>query len=360
MRAIAERLRALRSPLCRRVHGVGLDVGSTFVKVAVIGRRSGAPVIEAAAQAPIRAAADAAEAERNAVDAILECLRAAAPDAPHVICGLRGPEVAVRHFSFPPMPPEEVAKAVVLEAGLVCPFPIERSAVDYAVIAPGGPRAGDAGGAGGAGDNRVKGIIAAATNDVVAARERLIERAGRRCVLMDVEGLALLNCLEACGHAGPGSAAAIVNVGATSATVVTRNEDAVPCIRDLPHGGDELVRATAARSGLPAEAIGDHLFGRQGAAAAIAGAFGEASQKLVDDIGESVRCSFVQRRALVDRIYVCGGFARACGFLDVLRAGLGHDVAVLDPFAVLGGATAQGAGWGSAFAVAVGLAVRSY
>ena len=38
------------------------------------------------------------------------------------VCGVSGPEVAVRDYEFPPLPENEIESAVTLEAELVCPF----------------------------------------------------------------------------------------------------------------------------------------------------------------------------------------------------------------------------------------------
>jgi hypothetical protein len=70
------------------------------------------------------------------------------------VCGVSGPEVAVRDFEFPPLSAEDIDAAVQLEASQVCPFNAADSAVDYHLMPNG--------------DNKIRGVLVAATNTLTS------------------------------------------------------------------------------------------------------------------------------------------------------------------------------------------------
>ena len=124
--------------------------------------------------------------------AVWRCLHALRGRA-QVACSLAGPEVAVRTFEFPALPRHQLASAVELEAAQVCPFEVSEATVSYHVL-----QAPSAKGAKPPDGQRIRGFFAAAETRSFSSDRSLCERGDTSCVLMDVDGLALLNCLEAC------------------------------------------------------------------------------------------------------------------------------------------------------------------
>ncbi|GAG14958.1 unnamed protein product, partial [marine sediment metagenome] len=115
----------------------GLDIGSSAVKLIQMHKDNTGYAVTAAGVAEIAAgvaeiAAGIAEiaagegsednSKINTVKAISECLRSTETQTQLAVCGVSGPEVAVRYFSFPSLPPEEIEGAVLLEAAQICPF----------------------------------------------------------------------------------------------------------------------------------------------------------------------------------------------------------------------------------------------
>jgi Tfp pilus assembly PilM family ATPase len=156
----------------------------------------------------------------------------------------------------------------------------------------------------------------------------LMEEASLRCVMVDSEGLALLNCLGQCDKGLQGSSA-ILNVGKEVATVVVLGENGVPFIRDIGYGGVDV-----------------------------------AAEKLVGDVNETLAYySMSNGCEKVKRIYVCGENSLGDGFAEVLGDGIAGDVLAWNPFVHLHCAAAVAdAGLvqrcGSALAIAAGLAMR--
>ena len=89
----------------------GLDIGSSAVKVVQLSRKDAGFAVNGVGIADITSSAEDSEEGRaiNTVKAIRECLRSAGIRTRFAVCGICGPEVAVRYFQFPSLLPEEVA-----------------------------------------------------------------------------------------------------------------------------------------------------------------------------------------------------------------------------------------------------------
>ncbi|MCJ7653792.1 MAG: pilus assembly protein PilM, partial [Dehalococcoidia bacterium] len=118
---------------------VGLDIGSSAVRLVQLRRDNTGYVVTAAGIADIANGPETNQKhkEMNTARAISECLQLTGVQTRLAVCGVCGPEVAVRYFKFPSLPPEEIQGAVRLEAAQVCPFNIDDSAVDYQLMPDG-------------------------------------------------------------------------------------------------------------------------------------------------------------------------------------------------------------------------------
>jgi type IV pilus assembly protein PilM len=190
---------------------IGLDIGSSAVKMVQLRKDNGGYMVTAAGSADV--GPGLGRGQGNPIEAIRKCLASTGAGTRLAVCGVGGAEVAVRPFKFPPLPVQETEGAVSLEADQLCPFNTEDGVVDYQLICDG--------------DDSVSGVLVAATNRVIRKKVQLAKRASLSCVLMDVDGLALLNCFMECEKGECGQAAAILNVasrpGAPGARVKGRS-----------------------------------------------------------------------------------------------------------------------------------------
>ena len=118
---------------------LGLDIGSSAVKIVALSKCPEGYSAVAAGITEIAANGDCDEDQRrlSTVRAIRECFAQAKVKRKLAVCGVSGPEVAVRDFELPALSDEEIAGAISLEASQICPFPAEDSAVDYQLIPDG-------------------------------------------------------------------------------------------------------------------------------------------------------------------------------------------------------------------------------
>ncbi len=333
----------------------GLDIGSSSVKLLQLQKdQTGRYGVTAAAFADISTdgRVDKAEAEVNTVNAIRECLQLTGIESRSAVCGVSGPEVAVRDFKFPPLSPEELEGAVALEAGQACPFHISESVVGHQILSsmPEG----------------VSGVLVAAMRGLVNDKVRFAGNAQVNTVLMDVDGLAILNCFTQTQGRMPGQTVTILNIGSSCASLAILGEGNWPFVRDILHAGDSIIAEIANKKSLSREKVKEILCtegfnsGQLGPQDVLAG----ACQKLIADVTDTLRYYTAQQKtAFIDRIFVCGGFALVKGFIEFIGMQLPAKPVLWNPFDKI---TIQSEQYknvleknGPAMAVAAGLAMRS-
>lgn len=338
---------------------LGLDIGSSAVKLVALRKSGGRYAVTAAGIANIAPAEDDTNLQRiNTVRAIRECLKITGIKTKLAVCGVGGPEVAVRDFKFPSLPEEEIEGAVMLEAAQVCPFNTEDSAVDYQLMP------NDGGG--------VTGILVAATNSLIRWKMQLIKEASLDSVLMDVEGLSLLNCFSEIEEVEPGRTIAILNIGNFYTTLAIMGENRWPFIRDIAFAGEDIVKQIAAENDVQEEAVMEVLFSDSAAAAQtkLHDSMEKVCKKLIVDVVETSRYYKAQEKtAAFEKLYICGGFSLAKGFVGLLGSQLQVKAVLWNPFDKIRcdvGDTTRAvfqknilAKNGPALAVACGLAMRS-
>jgi len=302
----------------------------------------------------------------HATEAIRQGLASCDIDGKLAVCGLRGSGVVVRDFEFPNLPAEEIEAAVVLEASQICPFSIEDSSLDCQVTS--------------SGDRITRGFWVAATNRLVDATRRLVHDAGLRCALLDVDGLALLNCMEGTigrkGTSGKNGGTrrssshklAVLDVGDLWTSVVIADDAGRPFVRDIGSGAEGILCRIGEDIGVSSERVCAALSGEAEAGvdrARLQDRFEMTCTDLIDDIAATLRYYGAQNgSARVDRMLVSGRFATIDVFIRLLRARLAVEVEPWNPLAGMpceGGRECEALMQqvGATMAVATGLAMRS-
>ena len=232
---------------------VGLDIGSGSVKMVGLRRNGLGYHVTGAAISNIEPE-DTGPASREtatiiAIDRCMEEAGDAVSRNSYFVCGLSWPDVKISSFNFASLAAGEVEQAVRFEAAQVCSFDIRNCIVDYHLIDVDG-------------DGRklkkkqihesVKGVLAVATREAVEVRRKLAKDASLKCVLIDSDGLALLNCLTECLGEKKPTPAAILNVGNSVSTMAILGEDGLPFIRDLSFSGRDIINNIAHGTGIDA------------------------------------------------------------------------------------------------------------
>jgi type IV pilus assembly protein PilM len=334
---------------------LGLDIGPSTIKMVQLRKDDEGYEVVAAGVTQIDTGAEDGkyDEEASTIQAINHCLKSADAKAKLAVSSVCGPEVAVRDFKFPSLMPEEIESAVTLEAAQVCPFNIDDGTIDYQLIPDG--------------KENIYGILVAATNSLVERKKRFIDRASLINVLMDVQGLALLNCLDGCEKSETRRNKAVLNVGDSFTTLAIIGDSSLPFVRDIAYAGNDIVKKIADKNNISAKAVRTALSGESatdvdlGAGESLA----QACHQLVVDVNETLRYYSAQEKTgVVKEVFLCGGFATVKGFVELLGEQLSPRVILWNPFENMRCNAGQKChdviqGNGPALAVAAGLAMRS-
>ena len=335
---------------------LGLDIGSCAVKMVALHKSDTGYTTTAAGITEIAASEDDNNRRTNTVQAVRKCLESAGVKTKLVVCGVSGQEVAVRDFKFAPLLPEEIAEAISLEASQVCPFSAADSTIDYHLMPDN--------------DNKTCGVLVAATNTLITTKVQFAKEAHLNCVMMDVDGLALLNCFNglANGHdkSEMNQTIAILNVGGSHTTLAIMDNKGWPFIRDMNYAGNDIVAQIAVENDTSMETVRGILFGDSVAdEAGISDCLEKACHKLIADVAETLRYYTAQSTSSnVEKLFVCGGFALAGGFVELLKRRFGVEAVLWNPFDKIecgGNRQCENilSKTGPVMAVAAGLAMRS-
>ena len=306
----------------RRHEVMGVDIGSFAVKIVQLRKTSNRWLVTAAGIVDIsdKGLDNPGRKETNSARAINNCMRLTGIKAKLAVCGVGGAEVAVRNFEFPKIPEEQIEQAIILEAKQVCPFNTDQISVDYRLIPDS--------------NGKTKGYLVVATDKVIKSMVRVTSRAHLNCAMMDVDGLALLNCFNELEKPGKNHGTAILNIGSNYTTFTVEGDGGWPFIRNLNYAGDSIIEGIAAENEMTLSAVKAIFAGDpKGIPANIQDSFKRACDRLINDITKTVRYYGAQKRSSdIQKILVCGGFALFGQLVEILDGSLPMDVVLWNPF----------------------------
>jgi type IV pilus assembly protein PilM len=337
---------------------LGMDIGSSSVRMIQLAKNGDGYTVVAAYVSDIKQDNDNRGVEEdNIVQAVQKCMIFAKKNARWAVCSVSGPEVAVRPFKFPPLQTEELDGAVRLEASQVCPFNVDDGVVDYQIVPSGGT------------NDALTGVLVAAPNDVIRRKVRIMGKAALDCVLMDVDGLALLNCLIESKNSGTNiSTSAVLHIGTSCTTLAVMGETGLPFIRTVPYAGNDIVAQIAQENNVRPEVVRNEIYGCTSPVIPpqnLQTSMEKACVKLVNDVAETLRYHSTQDKSSpVEQLLVCGTFGMVKGFVDILNKQLPIKAVLWNPFDTMKCSVDRQCldiiqSKGPAMVVAAGLAMRS-
>jgi type IV pilus assembly protein PilM len=314
---------------------VGLDIGHTSVRA--IGVTGGAtPTVYAVGTAPLPPGA-VNEGEVLDVDAVAAAVKQAWAGTKlgrDVVVGLSGRHVIVRRIDLPWLEEKAFRKALPYRVAGQLPVPVEDVVLDYVVL-------GEAPATEGATGRSVRILLVAAMRSAVERAVAAVEKAGLRPNRVDLTALALM---RVSAFDAPGSAHALVDLGAEVTTLSVTVDGVARFVRMLPgEGGLKISRALVDRLGvtLPeAEALKARLGITQvdvpvadedRAAQAVIDKVAGSTMRAIRDSLDYFRTNAPEVAGLA-RVSLSGGGAELPGLAAGLELMLQAPVTVLDPF----------------------------
>jgi len=317
------------SVTCHDGHAIGLDLGATAARAAVLAVRGHAAAAHVATQqvagiplAPGTVVNGVVEDPAALTAALKELWREHRIGCRNVILGVANPQIQVRDLQMPDLEPAQRARALPYQARDVIALPMDQVVLDFAPL--GEPAA----------DTRlVDGILVACPREPVAIAVAAVQAAGLKVVRVDLSSFAVLRSAATEGLASE----AIVDIGAHLTTIVVHERGVPKLARTLTRGGDQLTRRLAERLGV---SLQDAEAAKCRDGLADRGEVGIALTELIAPLVTDIRTSLNYFRtgnagARIEQVALTGRGALLPGLTDAIGAQVGAPTVVAEPARLL-------------------------
>ncbi len=216
---------------------IGVDISSSVVKLLELGRKGGRYTVESYAvePLPVNAVIEGRIENRDEVaGAIKRALKRAAAKPREAAVAVSANSAITKIVSFPAsLSDRELEENVLMEAENYIPYPLEEVRLDFEVL-----------GASATDPDAMDVLLAASRRENVDARTDVLEKAGLKARLVDVEAYTVENAFELIApqfddHAR-GQTVAVVDVGANVTTLHVLVEGKIVFTREQTFGGRVL------------------------------------------------------------------------------------------------------------------------
>jgi type IV pilus assembly protein PilM len=340
---------------------VGLDIGSSSVKLVQLKERKGGFQLLAYGAAPLPPEAIVDGALMNSaaiVQAIQDLFAEHKVKAKEVSIGVRGHSVIIKKISLPRMSQEELDESIQWEAEQYIPFDVKDVNIDTQILD----------GADATGQMDV--LLVAAKKDMINDYTSVCAEAGLTATVVDVDAFAVQNAYEANYGAAADETVVLVNVGAAVSNINVISRGTTTFTRDITMGGNAFTEEIQKQLNISYDEAEALKVGGQGESDAVVPQEVErVIQGVAEQLGGEIQRSldFYASTAAdgkISRCFLSGGTARIPALFRVVEARAGVAVEILNPFKNIeidnkrfdpGGILAAA----PSAAVGVGLALRS-
>jgi type IV pilus assembly protein PilM len=300
---------------------IGLDIGTSGVRAAELSFGKGRVTLEKFGQValPDGAVRDGEVVSADAVAAAIKQLWTHTKfSSKKVVIGVANQKVIVRQVDLPWMPGNELKKSLAFQVSDLIPMPVEAAVLDFHPLEE---RTGESGA------RLVRGLLVAASRDMVNTNLAAVLKAGLTPVMVDLTSFAVIRSVAAFDDLGVGAPVeALVDVGARITNIIVHQGGVPKFVRILLMGGQDITDAVAERMGVPqeeAEAMKQRLsaepadgFGAQAADRVV----DATMAAFVDEVRGSLDYYLASSgSAPIARLTLTGGGARLSRLADRLR-----------------------------------------
>jgi type IV pilus assembly protein PilM len=291
---------------------VGLDIGSSLIKIVEIDHSKGAPVLTkyGVIKLPPEAIVEGELMDRSLViEGIQECMTKANIDKKDVVTAVSGRAVIVKKVVMDRMNPDDAKEAIFWEAEQHVPFDIDDVCLDFQVLKED------------VGANQMEILLVAAKKEMVSTHADLVRDAGLNPAVIDVDSFAVQNAYEQSLNGPWEHVTGLINIGSdvTNINVVQNN---IPLFtRDLSVGSTAFTEALQRELGIEFEEAEVMISGETELEDEdkVRSIIAEASEELSMGIERSI--SFLKTAGdaeQIDEIVLSGGGARVPWLRDIL------------------------------------------
>jgi type IV pilus assembly protein PilM len=327
----------------RREDAVGLDVGSSAIKLVHLDERPSGYALKAlgAIELPPDAIGEGTIKDPPVVvEAIKEVIAKSGVKTNRAVIGLSGHSIIMKKLSLPRVSPKELADAIQIEAEHHVPFDIDDVYLDYQTL-----RASDGGNKGGGpkggrelmgGGEMMDVMLVAVKKAKVDEYVAVVEEAGLTVSVVDVDAFALENQFELNNPEAGDEVVALIDVGASVMKTAVVRGGAPLFARDIAVGGGNYTQAIAHRLRIPLEKAEAAKRGDEGQGVRwddLVPSLEAVSRELSLEIQRTFDYFTSTAEPLhINRIVLSGGGAKLPGLVDFLSSSWGVPVEIVKPF----------------------------
>ncbi len=307
---------------------VGLDIGSSSVKLVQLREKKGRYQLQAYGVAPLPPETIVDGALMNSaavVQAIQTLLSTQKIKGKDVAIGVRGHSVIIKKISVPRMSQEELDDSMQWEAEQYIPFDVKDVNIDSQILS-----ADDASG-------QMDVLLVAAKKEMIHDYTAVCAEAGLVATVVDVDAFAVQNAFELAHPGTPGETLVLINVGAAVTNINIVSEGITTFTRDVAMGGNAFTEEIQKQLNISYEEAEALKIGGQGESDAVVPHEVEriiqgVAEQLAGEIQRSL--DFYAATAAghpIGRAYLSGGMARVPAVFRAIEQRAGIGVEILDP-----------------------------
>jgi type IV pilus assembly protein PilM len=302
---------------------VGLDIGSSEVKVVELTQNGDNVKITGFGHAPVTS--------KDAVkDAVADALRHSGIRTKRVVTAVSGRAVIVRYINMTKMSEEELKSALRFEADKYIPFQVDEVVLDCARL----PEFGEAAKA--EADKEMKVLLVAVKQTLIDEHLQLVQGLGLVPTVIDVDTFALGNAFELNSLNSPRvddeeKVIALVDIGSVKSNINIIKNNTSYFSREVYLAGNDFTEAIARRLSVENAEAEKLKLNPQGKEESIE----ESILPTLDDLGNEIHLSFDyyenQYDREVDEVFISGGSSKIAGLKNAFERVFDRRVHFWDP-----------------------------
>jgi type IV pilus assembly protein PilM len=311
----------------KKDHLVGLDIGSSFIKVAELKISKKGKILKkfGVAQVPSGAIVEGRVIDTEGVANIIRTLfKSQKIKEKNVAISTGGHSVVIKTITTAKVPEKELHTTIHSEAEQYIPYDIDDVNIDYQIL-----------GESEFSLDQMNVLLVAVKKDLVAEYIDLLSLAGLTPKIIDVDTFALQNIYEVLPDSDSETVTLLVDVGASKTSLNILKGNISLMMRDNVSGTDQILEELSGQLDISIEEAENMVSGNtdQKDSKTIA----EISQRIANNWCSEI-CEVVytfqtsNNEKKVEKIVLSGGGGFAEGFLDNLRSELNVEVVGINPF----------------------------
>jgi type IV pilus assembly protein PilM len=306
----------------RKTRSVGLDVGSGYIKVAVVDHSGPLPVVD---RLVVQQLGADAIVEGEIMDPGLVASTIASMFTDHditlrnVIVSVGGRDVIIKPIQMDRMSKQDAREVIRWEAEQHVPFDMDDVQLDFEITDPEGDGL------------QMSVLLVAAKRELIEGKLALLDEARLNARIIDVDAFALHNALQVNYPEAMQGIAGLINVGHETTTVNILDEGVPVLTRDISFGTRRLSMDLQRERGMSAEEAERALRGED-----VDDRLTAFLYERVQEVGRGIEraTAFLETQemgAKLGRVYLCGGGVQIPALSDALAERLGVETQVANP-----------------------------